>query len=201
MIKIFRGKQSYLVKKVRVMQNSYTTINSSSSTCSLTSWKNTELMNGDNENHYTANLSNGFMQVFMNPVKVKPHLADSTSEKRDEEKQVSVPSANSDHEAESAATASAAASSELIPETVLQYERQLRKNKAAKKASTPITASHLHVIHNDANIIVANKPSGVLTVPGVNANPNLLSLIYETYRHEIEKEMIMQHMIIHRLDM
>ena len=92
-------------------------------------------------------------------------------------------------------------SSECIPETVLQYERQIRKNKAAKRASAPLSKSQLHVMYNDEHIIVTHKPSGVLTVPGVNSNPSLLSLLYDEYKDQMEESMMMEHMIIHRLDM
>ena len=150
-----------------------------------------------NENHYTANLSNGFLKVSMNPASP---VATCNDIRRTDEVQKTPPRTSDDGELNRLQTGGTE-STDLIPDTVLQYERQLRKNKAAKKASTPITSSQLHVIHNDSNIIVVNKPSGVLTVPGVNSNPNLLSLIFETYNNEIEKDMIMEHMIIHRLDM
>ena len=111
----------------------------------------------------------------------------------------------------------------IIPESVRQYERQLRKIQAAQRASTPLSSSLLLnqnlddiIVYNDSHIVVVNKPSGVLTVPGVNNNPNILSLLYETMmknknkkkgddddddeslRGGIEK---MEHMIVHRLDM
>lgn len=88
-----------------------------------------------------------------------------------------------------------------IPESVLQYERQIRKMQAAKRASTPLSKSQLNVIYNDKNVIVALKPSGVLTVPGINTNPSLLTLIHEEYKNEIETSLQMDQMIIHRLDM
>ena len=58
-----------------------------------------------------------------------------------------------------------------IPESVLQFQRQIRKNQAAKRASTPLCKKKVHIVHNDAHIVVVNKPSGVLTVPGINSNP------------------------------
>jgi tRNA pseudouridine32 synthase/23S rRNA pseudouridine746 synthase len=102
------------------------------------------------------------------------------------------------------ALASSVASSEtyVIPESVRQYERQLRKMQAATRASTPLPVDQLKIIHNDPYIVVVNKPSGVLSVPGVNKNPNLLSLVYETIAktEEIKVEKI-EHMVVHRLDM
>jgi tRNA pseudouridine32 synthase/23S rRNA pseudouridine746 synthase len=101
-----------------------------------------------------------------------------------------------------------------IPETVLQFQRQMRKTQAAKRSSTPLSKSQLRIIHNDKHIIVVNKPSGVLTVPGINSNPCMLTLLHEEYKHEMDSnaktdadadtnhiEMKREHMIIHRLDM
>jgi 23S rRNA-/tRNA-specific pseudouridylate synthase len=89
-----------------------------------------------------------------------------------------------------------------IPETVLQFQRQLRKTQAAKRASAPLSKDQLRVIHNDEHIVVVNKPSGVLTVPGLNSNPSMLTLLHEEYRHEmVDAKMKREHMIIHRLDM
>ena len=109
-----------------------------------------------------------------------------------------------------------------IPETVLQFQRQLRKTQAAKRASAPLDRSQLKIIHNDKHMVVVNKPSGVLTVPGINSNPSMLTLLYEKYREEMNEninikahdcaqgqykdadvdcEMKREHMIIHRLDM
>jgi 23S rRNA-/tRNA-specific pseudouridylate synthase len=88
-----------------------------------------------------------------------------------------------------------------VPESVLQYERQLRKQKAAKRASAPLSPSQLDIIYNDEHIIVVNKPSGVLSVPGINSNPSMLTLLYEHLQDELDKNMLKEHMIIHRLDM
>ena len=72
---------------------------------------------------------------------------------------------------------------EEISESVLQYQCQMRKLQAADRASkTNVNASqHLHTIYNDEHIVVANKPSGILCVPGVNKNKSLLDLVFETY--------------------
>lgn len=87
---------------------------------------------------------------------------------------------------------------DIIPETVLQYERQLRKCKAADKAGSPVTKEqHLHVLYEDPHLVVTNKPSGILCVPGINHNPCLLSLVHEEYAPSLPKDK----MIVHRLDM
>lgn len=100
---------------------------------------------------------------------------------------------------ESTAPATAGTSSSDVPETVLRYERQMRKIQAADRAGAPVTAEeHLRVIYDDEHIVVADKPSGVLCVPGVNKNPSLLTVVYETYGCESN---VMDSMICHRLDM
>jgi len=88
---------------------------------------------------------------------------------------------------------------DVIPETVLQYERQMRKRRAAEKAASSVTKEqHLHVIYKDEYIVVTDKPSGILCVPGINHNPSLLTLVYETYEPE---NLSPAQMIVHRLDM
>lgn len=71
----------------------------------------------------------------------------------------------------------------FVPESVLQYERSLRKVKAADRASkTKVTIhDHLQTIYFDKDIVVTNKPSGILCVPGVNHYRSLLDLVYEVY--------------------
>ena len=70
-----------------------------------------------------------------------------------------------------------------IPESVLQYERQMRKVRAADRASkTDVNIrDHLRTVFQDEHIVVTNKPSGILCVPGVNKNRSLLDLVYEVY--------------------
>lgn len=88
---------------------------------------------------------------------------------------------------------------ETIPETVLQYERQKRKVNAAKKATAEVTTEeHLKVVHEDEHLVVTDKPSGVLCVPGVNNNPSLLNVVHQEFAPTIQP---MDKMIVHRLDM
>lgn len=87
------------------------------------------------------------------------------------------------------------------PDTVVQYERQLRKIQAASRASTPLCKTQLHILHNDESLVVVNKPSGVLTVPGIHSNPSILTMLYDMFQHEMESAMKREHMIVHRLDM
>lgn len=103
-----------------------------------------------------------------------------------------------------------------IPDSVLQYERQLRKIQALDRASkTNITVNdHLHVLHVDEHLVVVNKPSGILCVPGVKKYRSLLDLVYETYGggndeeetnktdcEDVSSHLPMDSMIVHRLDM
>jgi len=95
-------------------------------------------------------------------------------------------------------------SSYTIPESVLQYERQMRKMKAANRAGTILTKEkHLHVMYVDEYMIAVNKPSGVLCVPGVNNKPSMVQLVYDEYGPTGDDKDIMtvDKMIVHRLDM
>ena len=146
-------------------------------------------------NQYKTDLSDGILKVYMKPDDVQP------TEKLELKTGKSIQS-NSDLDKKHGDGAiESKIETDCIPETVLQYERQLRKIQAAKRASTPLTKAQLCVIYNDENIIVVDKPSGVLTVPGVNSNPSLLSLLHKEFYSDIENGMLMEHMIIHRLDM
>ena len=98
-----------------------------------------------------------------------------------------------------------------IPDSVLQYERQMRKIRAADRASkTNVNPEdHLHIIYKDDDIIVTNKPSGILCVPGVNKNRSLLDLVFEMNNNgdedgverSSEDKLAKDSMIVHRLDM
>jgi tRNA pseudouridine32 synthase/23S rRNA pseudouridine746 synthase len=80
-------------------------------------------------------------------------------------------------------SSSSSLTSNVIPESVLTYQRQLRKVQANDRASnTNVNINdHLRVVHVDEHVVVANKPSGLLCVPGVNGNRSLLDLVYESY--------------------
>jgi tRNA pseudouridine32 synthase / 23S rRNA pseudouridine746 synthase len=89
-------------------------------------------------------------------------------------------------------------SGDATPASVLLYERQLRKAQHAKKVGMALNPKDLQVVFLDDYIVVANKPSGLLCVPGINANPSLLDLVYERYGGQAGDP---QTMIVHRLDM
>ena len=88
---------------------------------------------------------------------------------------------------------------ETIPETVLQFERQTRKMQAAKRAEADVTIeNHLHVVYQDEHLVVTDKPSGVLCVPGLNKHSSLLTIVHEEFAPTIQP---MDRLIVHRLDM
>jgi 23S rRNA-/tRNA-specific pseudouridylate synthase len=66
-----------------------------------------------------------------------------------------------------------------IPESVLQFERQMKKLAASDRASkTNVTIEdHLITLYADEHVVVTNKPSGILCVPGVNRYRSLLDLV------------------------
>lgn len=99
-----------------------------------------------------------------------------------------------------------------ISESVLQYERQMRKIQAADRASkTNVNIDdHLRTVYSDDHIVVTDKPSGILCVPGVNKNRSLLDLVFEVYGNGDPDEYVGKEqstsfprdsMIVHRLDM
>ena len=167
----------------------------------------------NDEDKYSAQIVNGFMEVSMMPISTTNTNTNTTqgmgktpannnnntnfpSEKKD--KEPSKPSSSPPPPPPSSEQDDRA----KIPDTVLQFQRQLRKTQAAKRASTPLLKSQLQIVYNDEHIVVVNKPSGVLTVPGINSNPSMLTMLYEEYKHELDPpDMKMEHMIVHRLDM
>ena len=88
-----------------------------------------------------------------------------------------------------------------IPDTVLQYQRQVRKAQHAKKAGAILTEDQLQTVHVDQDIVVVNKPSGVLTVPGLNGHSSLTDLVHSKYALGDATGTTPAHLIVHRLDM
>lgn len=86
-----------------------------------------------------------------------------------------------------------------VPASVLRYERRMRRLAAADRASAPLDpATHLRVLHVDDDVVVANKPSGVLCVPGVRDNPSLASLVRDRFGRDDDG---VDRTVVHRLDM
>jgi len=177
------------------------------STQTMTSSKTTTakqpVTNGEayaNEDKYCVEIEDGFMKIAMRPVSIpREKRGESLSKTTISSSPILTTVSNEQHnnttnDSESRATTK-------IPDTVLQFQRQKRKNQAAKRASTPLPRSQLQIVYDDEHMVVVNKPSGVLTVPGINANPSMLSLLHEIYKEELDPEMKKEHMIVHRLDM
>ncbi|KAG7340256.1 pseudouridylate synthase [Nitzschia inconspicua] len=112
----------------------------------------------------------------------------------------------------SSSSSSFTPSSSVIPDSVLQYQRQLRKVQANQRSLRPLTrCQHLRIVWEDEHLIVLNKPSGVLCVPGLNNKPNLLYLVrdylLEQQQQQQQQQQTLIHeqepskMIVHRLDM
>lgn len=98
------------------------------------------------------------------------------------------------------ATAAPAAesASDRIPPSVLQFERHLRKVQHFKKAGARLEESQLRTLFVDDALVVVDKPAGVLSVPGVNANASIGDLVHRRYGREVDG---VANMIVHRLDM
>lgn len=98
---------------------------------------------------------------------------------------------------------------DAVPDSVLQYQRQLRKMQANTRSLTPLNAKdHLRILFEDDHLLVADKPSGVLCVPGLYNKPNLLQLVHQhVHANNTNEENAVKHiddpakMIVHRLDM
>lgn len=81
---------------------------------------------------------------------------------------------------------------------IAQYESQMEKMSAKDKTSTPISKDDLKVVFEDDNLIVVDKPAGVLSVPGKEDNPSLNQAVFEKAGCESGK---MDKMVVHRLGM
>jgi tRNA pseudouridine32 synthase / 23S rRNA pseudouridine746 synthase len=88
---------------------------------------------------------------------------------------------------------------EEIPDTVLQFQRQMRKLKAADRAGSAVTKENdLNIVYQDEYLVVTDKPSGVLCVPGVNHNPSLLTIVHQVCAPSVQPA---DRLVVHRLDM
>ena len=108
---------------------------------------------------------------------------------------------------DSSGTSSDNVSQEEVPETVLQYERQLRKVQASQRSVAELSLDkHLQILYEDSDLIVVDKPPGVLCVPGLYDKPNLLQLVCQKIAkdqnvEEYARAEAKSEMIVHRLDM
>mmetsp|Transcript_26767 Transcript_26767/g.31140 ORF Transcript_26767/g.31140 Transcript_26767/m.31140 type:complete len:578 (+) Transcript_26767:28-1761(+) len=84
-------------------------------------------------------------------------------------------------------------------ENMKNRNRQDNKVEAEMKASQPLDPrKHLLPVYIDSHIVVVNKLSGVLSVPGSRRNPSVGGLVHE-YFGNLENDV--DCMVVHRLDM
>jgi len=75
----------------------------------------------------------------------------------------------------------------------------LEKMKVKDAGSSAITKDDINVVYEDDHIVVVNKPSGVLTIPGKDqSNSSLNQAVFERFGSESGR---MDKMIVHRLGM
>jgi len=79
-----------------------------------------------------------------------------------------------------------------------RLEQQLEKMRLKDQTSKQLTKEDLILIHEDKNILVVDKPSGVLTVPGKGNNPSLADTVHEHIKTSLPCG---DHMVVHRLGM
>jgi 23S rRNA-/tRNA-specific pseudouridylate synthase len=84
-------------------------------------------------------------------------------------------------------------------ESVVNDRQYNNKVNAERKASQPLNPNvHLQPIYIDSHIVVVNKESGVLSVPGPRRNPSVGGLVHEYIGNDDDD---VDSMIVHRLDM
>jgi 23S rRNA-/tRNA-specific pseudouridylate synthase len=72
------------------------------------------------------------------------------------------------------------------------------KVEAEARASQPLyTARDLHILYRDSDIVVTNKPSSILCVPGPRRNPSLANLVHS----ELHTPIDIDKTVVHRIDM
>jgi len=79
-----------------------------------------------------------------------------------------------------------------------RFEAQLEKMKAKDSTSATLTKEDLKVVYEDEHIVVIDKPSGVLCVPGKENNPSLQQAVFEAFGSESNRA---DKMVVHRLGM
>lgn len=85
--------------------------------------------------------------------------------------------------------------SEMSTEERRRFQSKLQAEARAAQPLDPST--DLNIIYPDSHIVVVNKPSGVLCVPGPRRNPSLANLVYSEMNTQIDVDKT----VVHRLDM
>ncbi|KAL3931757.1 MAG: hypothetical protein SGBAC_011163 [Bacillariaceae sp.] len=80
-------------------------------------------------------------------------------------------------------------------------DAQLQKMRMKDKTSTFLEKEDLKIVYEDKDIVVVDKPSGVLTVAGKDKNiPSLAQAVYEALGDKVDLPSA-DHMVVHRLGM
>ncbi|KAL7528305.1 hypothetical protein ACHAXR_002373 [Thalassiosira sp. AJA248-18] len=79
-----------------------------------------------------------------------------------------------------------------------KLKAQMAKLQERDRSSREISPDELDVVYEDEHIVVVNKPSGVLTVPGKVDNPSLNKAVFDRFGCESNR---MDKMVVHRLGM
>jgi len=80
-----------------------------------------------------------------------------------------------------------------------RQEASLEKLGVKDSSAGAISKDDVNVVYEDDHIVVVNKPSGILTVPGKDeSNPSLNKAVFEKYGSESGR---MDKMVVHRLGM
>lgn len=79
-----------------------------------------------------------------------------------------------------------------------RLEKQLSKMRLKDQTSKQLAKEDLDIVHEDVNILVINKPSGVLTTSGRGDYPSLANVVHENIQTSLPTP---DHMIVHRLGM
>lgn len=69
---------------------------------------------------------------------------------------------------------------------------------SAARTARPTVRDGLEILHEDADLVVVNKPAGLLTVPldGDSAAPSVLALLWDRFRSHRTREPL----VVHRID-
>jgi len=83
-------------------------------------------------------------------------------------------------------------------EVKARMEENMGKMKIKDATSKNLAKEDLTVVYEDEHIVVINKPSGVLCVPGKESNPSLSQAVFDSFGSESGRA---DKMVVHRLGM
>jgi len=97
------------------------------------------------------------------------------------------------------ARSSALCSTVAAADVKARQDASFEKLRAKDSSSGAVSKDDLNVVFEDEHIVVVNKPSGVLTIPGKDeSNPSLNKAVFERFGSESGR---MDKMVVHRLGM